>query len=109
MAAAPLNLARSMIQDVTFRSQVTPDATWDPFRQAAPQQQGGVMDFVMRQIKPAMYVRTAGGVVAAEPYGTPDENYLPALVVGATAGAVAVGGAIFLAGVWWGRRSARRR
>lgn len=108
--AQPLSLARSVIRDVTFRSQVTPDATMDPFAPPAPRSSGSVVgDAIMGAVKPAVYVRTPAGVVAIEPYGAPTENYLPALVVGAAAGALAAGGAIFALGVWWGRRTKGRR
>lgn len=107
---AAFDLARSMVKDVTFRSQVTPDYTWDPFAPAPPREQGGFFSWLTAEvIKPAVYVRTPGGIVPAELYGPPRENYLPVVAAGTTLVALAGVATVFGLGMWWGRKTATRR
>jgi len=64
---------------VTFKSQLTPDFTYDPNAPSSPPSGGA--SWLMKLIKPAAYVVTPLGTVPVEPYGQPTENYFPLLLL----------------------------
>lgn len=85
------NLFSGLVRGVTFRSQVTPDYTYDPSAPSAPPESGGgPAAWLMPLVKPAFYLDTPAGPVTIAPYGEPTENY---------ASAIAVGGILTLVGV----------
>lgn len=106
--AADTNLMAQLLQpligQVTFRSQVTPDFTYDPWAPAAegPPPEGAT--WIMNLIRPAVILEPRGGeAYAIAPYGHPEEDYTPYLVF---AGIAAVVGAIVLIG-WIARKTSK--
>ncbi len=94
------SVAKGMVKSVTFRSQVTPDYTYDPWAPSPPPQEGS--GWLMELVKPSVEVQTSAGPVLIEPYGTPTENYGPVVAVGAL-GALAA--AVYA--VWWVARATK--
>jgi hypothetical protein len=88
--------ARAAVQDITLRTQVTPDWTYNT---NAPVQQGGFGAWVTRNvIKPSLVLNTPGGAVEYAPYGKPKINLFPVLAL-ATVGGLAVGGYFAFKGI----------
>lgn len=97
-------LAAANIGSVTFRSQVSPDVTVDPFAPAPPDTAPNPF---MLFVKPEITVRDRQGQIIASvaPYGAPTENYVPRLVIGGIV--MAVGAVTVIA--WLGALLERKR
>lgn len=101
MAALPA-LASSLVRGVEIRSNVTPTVTVDPFSESAPEQSGGALgDFLLRLVKPAVYVQTPSGIIPLEPWGKPTPGMFPVVALGAAVLAVVAG--------YYGVRLVRRK
>ena len=92
---------KASVQRVTFRSQVTPDYSYDPFAPSAPPSEGH--GWLMGFIKPEITVETAAGPIVIAPYGSPTANYAPLAAAGGIA--TIVGGAyLFWKVAQWAKR-----
>lgn len=103
LSKAASSVATRAISRVTIRSQITPDYDFDPSVSSKPAPKGGIGNVLMGLIRPAVYVETPAGTIRAEPWGSPQSNYLPALAIVVGIGALAVFGGVYLLG----KRSAR--
>lgn len=72
---------------MTFRSQVSPDYTYDPRLPAG----GAEPSLALQVMKPAVILHTPAGDVTYAPYGKPKLNLFPLMVVLTVAGAGAIG------------------
>lgn len=91
--SAATGLARQFlgtaVQEVVFKSQFTPEVTYQPFAppgQRKTQTSGNpVSQALMKAAKPAFYLRTPVGLVPVfEPYGAPTADYSGLVAMGAT-------------------------
>jgi hypothetical protein len=94
------SLAQGAVKSVTFRSQVTPDYTYDPWAPAPPPPPDEGSGWLMNFVKPAVTIETAMGPVEVAPYGEPTENYGQVVLAG---GLAALVGVIVLIG-WLARK-----
>jgi hypothetical protein len=99
--ASIASLISGSVQGVTFRSQVTPDYTYDPNAPAPAEPQSS---WLMQLVKPEVTLQTPLGPMRVAPYGVPTQDYFPILVIGGIALLV---GAFTLAG-WIGRVTAKK-
>lgn len=77
------------VQEVVFKSQLSPDVTYRPFAPPGQQQPAVQANPLTRAAmsfaKPAVYVRTPAGLVPLfEPYGRPENDYSGYVAFGAT-------------------------
>lgn len=79
---------QSTVRKVTFRSQVTPDYTYDPWAPSAPPAQGQA--WLMNFVRPEVTVDTVAGPIVIAPYGAPEHDYGLALGLGAAASLVGI-------------------
>lgn len=79
-------IAKETVKGVRFRSQLTPEYSYDPWAASPPRTEPGVADWIMRQIKPEVTIETAGGPITVAPYGAPTEDLKPkaAVIAGLT-------------------------
>lgn len=103
IAKAASSVATRAINRVTIRSQITPDYDFDPSASSKPAPRGGIGNVLMGLIRPAVYVETPAGTIRAEPWGVPQSNYLPALLVVGGVVVLAVFGGVYLLGKRAGR------
>lgn len=90
----------SLVQQVNFRSQISPDLPWSPAT-GATGQASGLSNAVMGIIKPAVEVRLSGGqVIRVAPWGEPSSNYFPALVAVTALAGVATAAGLIMLGKW---------
>lgn len=73
-------VAGAAVQSITFRSQVSPPISVNPFSPTPPAPPGP--NPLMSLIRPAIDVQTAAGTMTIAPYGAPSANYFPWLVAG---------------------------
>lgn len=85
--------AKSLVTRATFRSQITPDYSYDPWAPSAPPSDGQA--WLMNFVKPSVTLETAAGPIVIEPYGTPTENYGLPVAVG---GVATIIGLVFMIG-----------
>lgn len=83
-------VARALVRGVKFRSQISPEVTYDPWGPTPPPTQRGIGVQIMRVIRPEVTVETPAGPVTVAPYGPPTRNYLPLVVAGVVVGVVGV-------------------
>jgi hypothetical protein len=100
-----------LVQQVTFRSNVTPDISWQPGQATQPGAPGTPPEqgpgFLESLVQPAIDIDVQGQRYTIAPAGEPTVDY--ELVVGG----VVVGGALLAGGLLWGafelgKRSGRR-
>lgn len=80
-SAVASGLVAANVGAVTFRSQVSPAVTVDPFAPAPPE---AAPNPILLLVKPEVVVHDRDGkvIAAVAPYGAPTENYVPRLVIG---------------------------
>lgn len=82
------------IQDITFRSQVTPDFSYQPTHTPpgppgpqgppgppAPPEPAAPRNVLMELVKPEVTIQSVAGPMTFAPYGTPTRNYVPLFYV----------------------------
>jgi hypothetical protein len=79
------SIAKGYARTVTFRSQVTPDYTYDPWAPSPPQPPSSTTNWLMDIVKPEITLHGDLGDVVIAPYGTPTENYVPYILLGTAA------------------------
>lgn len=77
-SSAVATIGRESVSRITFRSQLSPPLSVDPF---APQA-AGPPNPILALIRPEVTVETRAGSLVMAPYGTPSANYLPWLILG---------------------------
>ena len=93
-----LAAARGLVRGVTFRSQVTPEFTYNPWAPGPPPAEG--QSLIMDLAKPTLVIDTTAGPVVIAPAGEATRNYFPLVAAGTIAALV---GAVVLVG-WIARR-----
>lgn len=90
-------IGQAAVQDVTFRTQITPDVAINPFAPGAPTaNQSPTMDWFLRYVmKPSVRVTTPAGVFEEAPWGRPTGNFFPILAAGAVLGGVLLVGVVY--------------
>lgn len=86
-------LARGSVRNVTFRSQISPDFTYDP-NEPIPPGRGGFGQVLMSIVKPEVDVDTAAGRITMAPWGRPTLPLFPLAVGVVLLGGAAVAGLI---------------
>lgn len=104
---AVTELARGLISEVGFDSQITPAYRSDPFAPAPPA--SGFGAWIMGKIRPRFWVRTPAGVSMWAPHGNPVDDYTPTLVLGAVLTGAAIVASAVAVGMWLERNKKRGR
>ena len=86
-------IARGSVKSVTFRSQISPDYSYDPNAPIRPGG-GGFGQILMQIVKPEVEVDTAAGRVSMAPWGKPTLPLFPLAVGVVILGAAAVAGLV---------------
>lgn len=91
--SAIFEAGRRQVRQARFRSQLSPTVSVDPNQQTPrTAAQGGFSETMLRAVKPALDLETTGGWITIAPWGEPQTNYFPLVVVGGCVlGALGIG------------------